>query len=131
MFAAGARPRMVVSYLCAPRDELMERRFSPIVHPTPAETHIYWDAAPAQLLDGDLSSLDAALAERLREVADDQQVQRWANTLKAKPIVLVVAALAYRDRDTSRTAEQISRKVFGETLPEWIDELSVLVSDLF
>ena len=127
MFAAGARPRMFANYLDAPQAHLQRRIFSN-VRPTPATTNIDWDAAPAQLIDGDLSSLDSALAERLREVANDSQVQRWADTLKAEPIVLVVAALAYRDRDTSRTAERISRRIFGDTLPEWIGELESIVA---
>jgi hypothetical protein len=55
---------------------------------------IDWDAAPAQLLDGDLSSLDPELAERLLQMADDPQMQFRAGELGIKPIVLVIAALA-------------------------------------
>lgn len=89
---------------------------------------IDWDATPTQMVDGDLSSLDSDLAQRLREIASISEVQDWATRLKVAPIVLVVAVLAYSQREGNRTAERIARKVFGDTPPEWIDELYELVS---
>ncbi len=89
---------------------------------------IDWDAAPTQLLDGDLSSLDVVLAGRLRELAAQPEVLLWADDLKVEPLILIVAALAHSQRHRSRTAERIVRKVFGDTPPAWIDELEAAVA---
>jgi hypothetical protein len=116
------------SYLRPPVDRRSMKSYAAYEPTAPTKT-VEWDAAPAQLLNGDLSSLDVELAERLLEKADDPQVKLWAGELGVKPIVLVIAALAWGDRHRSRTAERIARKVFGDTPPAWLDELSGCVLD--
>lgn len=127
LFAIGADPLYKVeSYLRLPlreanvlgRPERDARR--PVIH-------FDWDVAPAQLLEGDLSSLDTELAKQLCEMADDPQIQLRAAELGIKPIVLIIAALAHSDRHQSRTAERIARKVFGGTPPGWIEELEAVI----
>ncbi len=91
---------------------------------------IDWDAAPAQLLDGDLSTLDKDLAERLREASDMPMVQFWADELNVNPMVLIIAALAHRDRNRSRSADRIARRILGDPPPIWIDQIGRLASVL-
>lgn len=94
-----------------------------------ATDHLDWDVAPSQLLAGDLSLLDPELTKRLYQIAVLPEVVSWGGELQLDPIVLVIAALAYGDRYRNRTAERIARKVFGETPPAWIDELTDTIAD--
>ena len=129
MFAVGANYHNHFSNHADPLlDALVFRRFAAAKYSTPATTPIDWDAAPKQLLDGDLSSLEIARVETLREIAGLPEVLAWADGLKLEPIVLVIAALAYIDRDDSRTAARIARKILGDTPPEWIGEFEMFVS---
>jgi hypothetical protein len=105
-------------------------RAAPAGPPGLAASKIDWDGAPAQLLDSDLSSLDLRLAELIRELSQLTEVVHWADELKVKPSVLIIAALAYSDRHHSRTADRISRKIFGDSPPSWIEELKHLILSL-
>ncbi len=123
MFALGADDSFAVeSHLRAPIGRRSMKCYAALEPFVPTAT-VDWDAAPTQLLDGDLSSLDPSLADRLRKVANVTEVRLWAHELKVRPIVLVVAALAYANRDRSRTAERIARRVLGDTRPAWMEEL--------
>lgn len=125
---ARSRALYALSSDFAERNAWIPQRVADHLAPPPLDcstvVRVDWDVAPAQLLAGDLSSLDVALAQRLREIAELPDVVRWATELKLDPIVLVIAALAYGDRHRNRTAERIARKVFGDTPPVWIDDLS-------
>lgn len=129
LFACEAEPSSRVrQYLSFPMTRLASPRLALIDGPASTAAGINWDAAPALLLEGDLSSLDAALAEELSELADDPQILIWAAELGIKPIVLIIAALAHSQRHQSRTAERIARRVFGDEPPEWVDELGLSIS---
>lgn len=70
------------------------------------------------------------MADRLREATERPEVLFRADELAVAPIVLIIAALAYRDRHRSRTAARIARRVFGAAPPAWIDALEALVASL-
>jgi len=124
-FAIGAARSVHPSRRRAPL--LKERSMPGALERSPGAARLDWDAAPAELLQGDLSSLDAVFAEWLREIAERPEVSQWAGELSLEPIVIVIAALAYRDRHRNRTAARIARKVFGEATPEWIGEITDIV----
>lgn len=75
---------------------------------------IPWDRAPQRLQSGDISDLDADVAQAIRRLATEPIIVRAARDLGCDPIVLVIALLARAAAARERTAARVARAILGE-----------------
>jgi hypothetical protein len=80
---------------------------------------IDWDRAPRRLQAGDLSGLDAAVAQAIHRIADTDEIRALAAQLGLDPIILVIALLARAASRSKRSARRIAKTILhGRTYRE-------------
>lgn len=82
------------------------------------ELRIDWDAAPNQLIAGDLSGLDAGDARIIAEVARRPDVVALAQRLGVVAVALVIAALAQAQASRHRSAARVAKAIVGKRSAE-------------
>jgi hypothetical protein len=85
---------------------------------------IAWDVEPRRLQVGDLSMLDPALAQAIRDAAGIAEVVTLARHLGLDPVVLVVGLIARAEAPKLRTAARIAKAIFGDSVSQEIDAAS-------
>jgi len=98
----------------------------PIPSSTPAARHIRpgaidWSRDPEALRRGDMTGLPPDLIAWLTAAAAHGEVKALAQALGAPPLAIVIALLAWAERDTDRAAARIFRAVLGHANPAAID----------
>ncbi len=77
---------------------------------------IDWDAAPNDLIAGDLGRLPPRLANWILAASRRPDVMALAVSLKLDPLLLVVALLALSAADAHRSAGRIAAAILGDRL---------------
>lgn len=79
--------------------------------PDPFAMPIDWGRAPASLLTGDLSGLDPAVANAIRDLAASDAARRIATDFGLDPVLLIIALLARMAAANDRSAQRIARTI--------------------
>jgi vault protein inter-alpha-trypsin-like protein/VWA domain-containing protein len=83
---------------------------------------IDWDSHPDLLRQGDLSGLDADVADLIRAAAALPAIRAFASQHALDPIVAVIYLMARNAAATSRSAARLARALLGSASPEAMDE---------
>ena len=84
---------------------------------------IDWDAAPNKLREGDLSTIDPAVATLIRAAAVRPDVVAVAMRFKVSPVQLILALLARAYAGSNRSAARLARVILGSRLSPEIEAL--------
>lgn len=85
----------------------------PALPPVTSRRSIDWDANPAALQAGNLSGLDAEVAETIRLAAARPEVVAFASQFGIDPVKLVLALLARSQATASRSARRLARALLA------------------
>lgn len=89
---------------------------------TRAAGRIDWDGRPDLLRQGDLSGLDADVADLIRAAATLPAIWAFASQHAIDPIAAVLGLLARREATNSRSAARLARAILGNASPDLADE---------
>lgn len=112
----GPRLRDVVTGLVpglVRRSVGIDKPAPPAVPPLAARRSIDWDADPAALQAGNLSVLDAEVAQAIRLAAARPEVMAFASRFGIDPVRLVLALLARSQAAASRSARRLARAMLA------------------
>jgi hypothetical protein len=92
-----------------------------------AAGRIDWDEHPDLLRRGDLSDLDADVANLIRAAATLAAISAFATRHAMDPIIAVIGLLARSAAATSRSAARLARAILGSVGPQEADQMASCV----
>jgi hypothetical protein len=97
-------------------------------HPSGLARAIDWGQSPRALRRGDLSVLSPSVAAWIERAARSPAIVDAARRFSLKPVVLVLALLAWSHADTDRAAARLSQAVLGALARAEVTKLVTLLS---
>jgi hypothetical protein len=91
---------------------------------------IDWDAAPNELAEGNLSSLEPDVRDEVQRLAQSGKVLVISRMLRTDPIRIVIATMALAAASRSRSAERIARNILGPSARLEFDDIASALMDI-